>query len=104
MSVLVGSKIASSLGIILNEFASNSVKHAFPAGRPGHLRFDLTWTAPDVARLVCQDNGVGMGASAAGRVGLGLQIVQSMVARIDAEVATISGPQGTQTTVTFKPE
>lgn len=50
---------AVSLGLIANEFITNSAKHAFP-GRVGTIGLDLAVPQPGEVRLRLSDNGIGL--------------------------------------------
>ena len=47
------------LAIIINEAVTNAVKHAFPAGRKGHIHLLLNKDASGAVCLQVRDNGVG---------------------------------------------
>jgi two-component sensor histidine kinase len=57
--VHVGHDTAVSLGLIANEFITNSAKHAFP-GRAGTISLDLAVPKPGEVRLRLSDDGVGL--------------------------------------------
>lgn len=57
--IVVDINTAIPLGLVLNELVSNSLKHAFPGGRPGGIF--ITIRDNDAALVItCRDDGVGM--------------------------------------------
>jgi two-component sensor histidine kinase len=56
--VLLGIETAIPCGLIINELVSNSLKHAFPAGKQGEIRIDLH-SDNNRFRLIVGDTGVG---------------------------------------------
>src|SRR5262249_34592522 len=66
--------------LIINELVSNSLKYAFPAGRPGEIRICLTQVIDDELKLVISDDGVGFphGVTFDTTNSLGLQLVRSL--------------------------
>ena len=52
--------VAIPCGLIINELVSNSLKHAFPAGRPGEICIDVDLDAADQMTLIVRDSGVGL--------------------------------------------
>ncbi len=47
-------------GLIINELISNAIKHAFPAGRPGHVLIEAQARDHSWIRLRVADDGVGL--------------------------------------------
>ena len=79
-SVLVPSRQATALALILNELTSNAAKHAF-SGRPeGSLEVRLDAEGADL-RLTVQDDGPGLppGFDLDTHASIGLQVVQTLV-------------------------
>lgn len=76
---------ASAIGVILNEFASNSIKHAFPGGRAGAVRFSLRFDETGALIIDLEDDGIGMdeGDGASGD-GIGLAVIDASVAQLGA--------------------
>ncbi|MFW5688451.1 MAG: sensor histidine kinase [Spirochaetota bacterium] len=70
-SCLVPVDTAVSLGLIVNELITNSIKHAFPEGRTGRITLTLRASAQEV-ELVVGDDGVGTGEVSGEGLGLGL--------------------------------
>jgi PAS domain S-box-containing protein len=97
-------EMAVPCGLILNELASNALKHAFPGGRGGEVTVTLEHdTATGVVCLGVRDNGVGLPADLDWRQSpsLGLRLVQMLAKQMRGTVQTGSGP-GTQFQINFK--
>ena len=71
-------------GLILNELASNALKHAFPQGRTGELCIDLQAEADGQVMLRVRDDGVGFPHDVDFRhtPSLGLQLVQTFTKQL----------------------
>jgi two-component sensor histidine kinase len=69
-AVQVGLDVAVALGLLLNELVSNSLEHAFPEGRGGHILARVARNEDDTQgdtqgcamRLTVRDDGVGLPA------------------------------------------
>jgi two-component sensor histidine kinase len=104
--LVLGPDMALPLGLIANEFVTNSLKHAFPNGR-GMISLVLERLDPGRARLVMADNGIGVPASGtrpasplpAGS-GLGLKIIPMLAGQMHAGHEWQSA-SGTRLTLTF---
>lgn len=100
-SVEVDSNKAIAIGTFVNEFATNSFKHAFPDGREGLVRISLSVTG-NSARLVCADNGVGLPervASAPG--GQGMKIAEAICSELQTSLEVESSVEGHSVTLEF---
>lgn len=91
----VTSARASNIGAIVNEFVTNSFKHAFPGGRAGRVSI-VCRREPDCTMvLTCRDDGVGLvqpgedGLEAAGSTSLGLKIIQASAVALGGTVETL---------------
>lgn len=93
----VGHEIAVPLGLIVNEFVTNSVKYAFPLGK-GTVCLDLTQAGPQRLRLELADNGLGLPREPGRRSGL--QLIDSLAQQLEAE-AVWSSVKGTQLALEF---
>jgi len=93
--VPLGVDRAIPCGLLLNELITNALKHAFPAGRGGAVRVELSRVPGDKLRLVVKDNGIGLPAGFALRrtESLGVQLVTTLAEQLDAslEVASNGG-------------
>lgn len=95
----ISSTQATGLGVILNEFAANSFKHAFPDGKGGTLAIE-TECEGDAIRLTCRDDGIGFNGGRDGR-SLGLTVMETSAHQMRAEYNLESGPGGTVLTLEF---
>ncbi len=101
---------AVPLGLILNEAATNSAKHAFPAhagggggahgGSGGRITIKLkAGIGFGEGRLTVSDNGHGIQKK--NPTGSGLKLIESLARQIGGQVEIESSSSGTTTTVTF---
>ena len=90
---------ALPVGLILNETAMNSIKHAFgPDG--GRIRVGLAGGVGfGEARLTVSDNGRGIQGS--NEQGSGLKLIESLAKQIGGTIEQRSSNSGTTTTLTF---
>jgi two-component sensor histidine kinase len=90
---------AVPLGLILNEAARNSVKHAF-GDEGGRIKVKLTsGVGHGEAKLTIRDNG--RGYEKPGKNGSGLRLISSLAAQVGGELRHSSTTDGTEVTVTF---
>jgi two-component sensor histidine kinase len=85
---------AVSLGLIVNELITNSVKHAFPGSHEGRIVVRLTARESEF-ELEVADNGVGKlrgNESEPLTHGLGLGIVDLLIEQIGAELEECEAP------------
>ncbi len=93
---------AVPLALLVNELLSNALKHAFPSGRSGTILVKLDRVGP-VISLSVRDDGVGLPEAPIDRKrgdGLGLKIVQSLCAQLNADMVQRSDG-GTVFAITF---
>ncbi len=96
------SRQAESFGLIVTELVMNALKHAFPDEKVGGritVTFDMVGTN---WKLSVSDNGIGKpeGVFAQGKSGLGTGIVKALSHQLDAQFATVAGPEGTTVSIT----
>jgi two-component sensor histidine kinase len=88
-----------ALGLILNEAATNSLKHAF-GDSGGHISVKLqAGVGFGEARLTIADDGRGMALPESG--GSGLKLIAALARQIAAKVERTSSDKGTAVTVQF---
>lgn len=92
---------AVPVGLIVNELVSNSLKHAFPGDRGGHVEVLLSRRG-DVILLEVADDGVGLPPDIEERMetSLGFTIVATQVKQLGGELAFGRG-SGTRLRVAF---
>jgi two-component sensor histidine kinase len=96
-SLAVSVDKAVPVGLIVNEFVTNSFKYAFQ-GQPGTIGLELARAEPGKARLRLWDDGRGMPQDH--RAGTGLPLIQGFVRQIGG-TATWEVDGGTRLTIEF---
>lgn len=89
----VAAERAAAIAIIVNEFATNSFKHAFPEDQPGRVAFQCRLETPGSASLSCRDDGVGLGAERPS-TGMGLAIIESAIDQLGGEQTALPLERG----------
>ncbi len=87
----IDASMAGALAIIVNEFTTNSAKHAFEDGMTGTVTMTARLAAPGQFTLICRDDGRGYDPGTAG-TGLGMAILDSAVDQINGEKILLDGP------------
>lgn len=79
---------AIPLGLIMTELVSNSLKHAFPAGRKGTISIEGRKVDGHTFRFVVKDNGVGISPEIDWKNSdtLGLRLVKSLVTQLNGTI------------------
>ncbi|MBB3264900.1 two-component sensor histidine kinase [Azospirillum sp. OGB3] len=88
--VYVDHNTAVSLGLIANEFITNSAKHAFPQGS-GTITLALLVAKPGEIHLRLSDNGVGLPPER--MRSSGLELIAMLAEQVGAESAWTTSPQ-----------
>lgn len=93
----LGLEEAVPLGLLLTELMANSVKHAFPEGRPGHLSVTLRTREQGDALLTVADDGVGLpeGFDLGGSRGGGISIADALARQLGGALQVRASQQGT---------
>ncbi len=89
-------------GLIINELASNSLKHGFPDGRTGEIRVELIHGQGNSLILTVSDNGVSLPEDVDYRntETMGLHLVNTLIRQLDGTI-DLDRSQGTSFTITF---
>ena len=97
--VEVEARAAIPCGLIVNELMTNSLKHAFPAGRAGEIRVNLRREEPGTIRLQVSDTGSGLPKDfgSGPRTSLGLTLVSDLARQLKGALEIA----GSSFTVTF---
>lgn len=100
-NIFTSPKNASSIGLIVNELLTNSLKYAFPNGKSGTITISLK-SADGNANIIVSDDGVGVpedfNIENAG--GLGTQLVYMLTRQINGTI-TINKDKGVSYTISF---
>ena len=103
-NIYMGIDTAIPCGLIINELVSNSLKHAFPAGKKGEIEISLRSTDDNMIELLARDNGVGIpeGIDFRKTESLGLHIVNILVEnQLHGEI-TMNRSSGTEFRIKFR--
>jgi two-component sensor histidine kinase len=100
----LGVDAAISCGLIVNELVSNSLKHAFPNRRQGHVEVTLRADGSDVV-LEVADNGIGIPANfdVHSASTLGLKLVAIFTEQVGGTIE-LERAGGTRFSLRFTPE
>ena len=101
-SIFISIDRAIPCGLILNELATNVIKHAYPERTQGKLRLTLDYDSDGSIRMVVSDNGVGLPENFQFETAesLGLKIIHTLVRQIDGAIE-IKLEEGTEFIITF---
>ncbi|MCG8335753.1 MAG: PAS domain S-box protein [Proteobacteria bacterium] len=94
-------KIASPLGLTINELVSNSLKHAFPNNSKGEINIIIKKVGHDLMELIIEDDGVGIPPDKDWKESrsLGLRLVRDLVEKqLDGSINLDTG-NGTRFTI-----
>ena len=96
-------ELAIPCGLIINEFLSNSLKHAFPGQTPGEIRIALHKANEDEIALIYADNGIGLPENFDIRKAktLGLRLINNLVKGQLGGKLEILRNQGTEFKINF---
>jgi PAS domain S-box-containing protein len=89
-NIFIGVDTAVPLCLMVNELVSNALEHAFPDDRNGNIKIEVDVERGEYLRLSVSDNGIGNNNEWFEHEGqtLGLQLVKSLSAQLQAEIAT----------------
>ncbi len=93
---------AITLGLIINELVSNSLKYAFPEGKEGELCVSLKSLDNDSSELKVKDNGIGLpeGFNIKETGTLGIQLVDTLTEQLDG-IINIENKNGAEFKIKF---
>ena len=103
--VTTGSRQAVAVGTLINEFVTNSYKHAFPNQKAGTISVTIDVGADGLVRVICSDDGVGLGHSTNTQSGgLGMQIARIISLELGADLAFEPTERGVSLKIAFAAE
>lgn len=99
--VKMGIETAMPCGLVINELATNSIKHAFPQGN-GIIKIELK-TDDDAHILIIEDDGIGLPENLDPQKSkkLGLMVVNTLVNQLNGEIE-IDRTNGTKFIIKFR--
>ena len=87
--VILPSRLAVPLALLINESITNAYKHAYPNGQSGEIVVRLARSADGALNVAIQDDGVGLSTGA--REGaLGLRLIRSFASQLGGELGVQS--------------
>ncbi|HSM57470.1 MAG TPA: GAF domain-containing protein [Candidatus Sulfomarinibacteraceae bacterium] len=96
-ALLLPSRVATNLALVVNELAQNALEHAFAGRRQGRVQITLA-SAPSSLLVTVRDDGSGLPQEF--RAGLGTEIVQTLVREeLRGEMSYRRLPRGTEVTI-----
>ncbi|WP_417721737.1 histidine kinase dimerization/phosphoacceptor domain -containing protein [Salipiger sp.] len=96
----VESRVAAAVGVIVNEFAANAMKYAFPGkGEGAELVFSVQRTGANRMTLICRDNGSGTvqdirAEDVLASTSLGARLMKASAAQVGGTLSQGRGPDG----------
>jgi PAS domain S-box-containing protein len=99
--IILGAKVLTPLGILVNELIANSMKYAFAERSGGTFRISLKGKG-DRVLLEFGDDGIGLEPEGSRPSGFGMQLINMLVDQIDGTCSIEGGP-GLKYTIEFKP-
>jgi len=79
---------AITVGLILSELISNSVKYAFEGRKAGKIDIGISEPEEGKIEIMVEDNGTGIAAGQKGTGGLGTILIEALTQQLDAEIDT----------------
>ncbi len=94
--IVMSTDQAVPLALVVTEAVSNAIKYAFPGGRSGLVSVRLAEEVEGIAKLVIQDDGIGIPAGRAEtetgiRDGLGIQLIRGFARQLGATLDVLEG-------------
>lgn len=98
--IMIGSRQASAIALLANEFTANSIKHAFPDGQAGRIGFSGTRMHGGALRIVMEDDGIGFDRRSVPGTGLGLRIMDATITQLNATIEQDADHNGVRLVIT----
>ena len=97
-TVTVPAEHAAPIALIVNEIATNALKHAFPAGRRGVLMARVASFA-DTIEIVIADDGIGENVTGLSDSSFGTSLIRTLCRQLKADVRWTNNEPGTRVTM-----
>jgi PAS domain S-box-containing protein len=102
-SLVIPSREAAPIGLIITELVTNSIKYAFPSGRSGKIALSLR---KELSKnlLEIEDDGIGLpeGFDISTHSGMGLNLVIALASQIGGEFSILNASQGTKSRIAWE--
>jgi chemotaxis protein methyltransferase CheR len=98
--MLLPTRLAVPVGLLVNEIVTNSLKHAFTGRSHGSIRVEFA-TAGDHHVLRISDDGRGMDPGAQRSTGLGQRLSETFARQLRGTIDYAGGPEGTTVLLKF---
>jgi two-component sensor histidine kinase len=96
-SILLPTRVASNIALVVNELVQNAFDHAFTGQNEGQVRITLS-RAPQELVIAVRDDGIGLPQDHT--LGLGLEIAEVLIAEeLRGEIALQRRQPGTEVTI-----
>ncbi len=92
---------ASSIGLIINELVTNSIKHGFNGKKNGLISIEVKINKFNQIQINYSDDGIGIKYVRKKNNSLGLHLVQNLVKQIQGDIQNIEASKGTVYLITF---
>ena len=97
-TVTVPAEHAAPIALIVNEIATNALKHAFPAGRNGTLSARVA-SFDDRIEVAVDDDGVGENVTGLSDSSFGTSLIRTLSRQLKADVRWTNNEPGTRVTM-----
>lgn len=92
----------TTIGLLINEIVTNSVKHAFTNKKNGKIEITLSRVSNENCQLMISDDGIGTSLKSKNSPdSIGLTIVDALVEQLEGKCICESSPKGTLYNITF---
>ena len=81
----------TSLALVVNELATNAIKHAFKEGKAGRIHIEVQRNSEDWVTIIVDDDGLPFPEAGGNSQGLGLDLVMRLMASIGGILIPPSG-------------
>jgi two-component sensor histidine kinase len=92
---------ASTVGLVLNELITNSIKHGFANRDQGLIEISGTISDENTVKILFSDNGIGIQHVKKRKNSLGLELATNLIEQIDGQLIPLASQEGTKFNIIF---
>jgi|GEM_PF-2591098 len=85
-NVRLGAETAVTVGLLVNELVSNSLRHAFPKGKSGHIAVRIKRTK-EACALSVDDDGIGFASGSGPSGAMGVKLASALAAQLGGSLS-----------------